>query len=325
MKIVILGAGGVGAYLGALLARSGHDVLFVDRWQDHIGAINHRGLEVTGQETFTVSAGAVTPHEPGLWLSTDLLILATKTVDTDAALGAVANMQVACAVSVQNGLDISDPLIAAFGKDRVAAMITLISGSLVGAGAVRGFHVDRPTFLGELSGPPARHAEKIMEAFSPTGLRLILADDMPSVRWSKLIWWIPLVVLPAAARLTWGEAYTQRDIAILFTHIQRECAAVAAAVGYEPCDYPSIEIARRLTMTFDEAVDDVLDMGRQFVAQGMGSYEVAMLLDLKHGRKTEADTTCGAIVREAHRRGLAVPYSEFAWRLIRSIEATFMN
>jgi 2-dehydropantoate 2-reductase len=323
MKIVILGAGGVGAYLGALLARSGHDVLFVDRWQEHMDAVNRRGLEVTGQESFTVSAAAVTPQDPSIWPSADLLILATKTVDTDTALHAVADMEVGCAVSVQNGLDVSEPLVAAFGKNRVAATITLISGSLAGAGAVRGFHVDRATFLGELSGPPSRHTQSLMDAFAPTGLRLVPADDMAAVRWSKLIWWIPLVVLPAAARLTWGQAYAQRDIAILFTHIQRECAAVAAAVGYQPRDYPGIEIARRLAMSFDEAVDDVLEMGRQFVAQGMATYEVAMLLDLKHGRKTEVDTTCGSIVREAHQRGLAVPYAEFAWRLIRSVEQTF--
>jgi 2-dehydropantoate 2-reductase len=323
MRVVVVGAGGVGAYLGALLARSGRDVLFVDRWSDHVNAINRQGLRVTGQEKFSVPAAAVRPDDPSIWPSADLLILATKTVDTADALRAVVGMNIDCAVSVQNGLDVSEPLIAAFGADRVAGMITLISGSLMEAGSVRGFHMDRPTFIGELSGAPSRHAHHLMEAFVPTGLRLILADDIPSVRWSKLIWWIPLVVLPAAARLTWSQAYAQRDLAILYTHVQRECAAVAAAVGYEPRDYPTIEIARRLEMPFDEAVEDVLRMGREFVAQGMGSYEVAMLLDLKHERKTEADMTCGAIVQAAQRRGLAVPYAEFAWRLIRAVEGTF--
>jgi 2-dehydropantoate 2-reductase len=323
MRVVILGAGGVGAYLGGLLARAGHDVLFVDRWRDHVDAINQAGLRVIGEESFTSAGMATTTPDLATWPSADLLILATKTTDSAEALAAVAGMKVQCVASVQNGLDVSEPLIAAFGRDRVIGMITLVSGSLVEAGVVRGFHGDRPTFFGELDGRASTRVKELMAAFEQTGFPLKLADNITTVRWSKLIWWIPLVVVPAAARLTWGEAYTQPDLAVLFTHIERECASVATQLGYEPRDYPAIAIARRLRMSFDDAVADVLDMGRGFIADGMGEYEVAMLLDLKNRRRTEINNTAGVIVREAHRLGLEVPYAEFAWRLIRSIEATF--
>jgi 2-dehydropantoate 2-reductase len=323
MRVVILGAGGVGAYLGGLLARVGHDVLFVDRWREHVEKINQEGLSVIGEESFTARGVATTAPDPSQWPSADLLILATKTTASQEALQPVAGMDIECAVSVQNGFDVSEPLVAAFGPERVSGMITLISGSLMGAGVVRGFHGDRPTFLGEIAGTSSPRAEVLMQAFAPTRLQLLLTDDITAVRWSKLIWWIPLVVVPSCARLTWGEAYVQSDLAILFTHIQRECASVALGMGYEPRDYPSIAIARRLQMSFDDAVADVLEMGRGFIAGGMETYEVAMLLDLKNRRRTEIDNTAGVIVREAHRLGLTVPYTEFAWRLIRSMEATF--
>ena len=323
MRVIMLGAGGVGAYLGGLLARARHDVLFIDRWQDHVDAMNRDGLAVTGEESFVVAGMAATTNDPQLWPSADLLILATKTTDSIPALKLVAGIDVSCAVSVQNGFDVSDPLIAAFGRDRVVGMITLVSGSLMAPGVVRGFHGDRPTFFGELHGEPSSRVKELVTAFEPTGLSLVLADDIASVRWSKLIWWIPLVVVPAAARLAWGAAFTQPDLAVLFTRIQRECAAVAAHEGYQPRDYPTIAIAERLRMPFERAVEDVLAMGRRFIAEGMGSYEVAMLLDLKNRRRTEADGTAGVIVRTAHRAGIEVPHTEFAWRLIRGVEGTF--
>ena len=56
MKVLILGAGGVGGFLGALLVRVGHEVLFVDRAPEHVEAINRSGLKVNGQESFTIQA-----------------------------------------------------------------------------------------------------------------------------------------------------------------------------------------------------------------------------------------------------------------------------
>ena len=55
MKIVVLGAGGVGEYLGAPLAQSGHEVLFVDPCRERIHAIMRHSLRVSGQESLTIS------------------------------------------------------------------------------------------------------------------------------------------------------------------------------------------------------------------------------------------------------------------------------
>ena len=323
MDIMILGAGGVGGYLGALLACAGHAVIFVDRWQEHVDAINHNGLKVTGQESFTVRAPATTHPTPASVASIDLLILATKNIDTTEALAVVADIDIRCVTSIQNGLDLYGPLIAAFGAERVIGMVTLISGSLIAPGQVRGFVSDHPTFIGELNGRSSDRVETLRAAFGPAGLPLVIPDDITAVRWSKMIWWIPLVILPTLTRLTLGEVYIHRDAAYLFTYIERECAAVATRLGHPPRDYPMIQIARRLALPFDEAVEDVLAMGQKFIAEGTGHYEVAMLLDIMNHRLTEVDNTAGVIVREAQRIGLAVPYTEFAWRAIRTIESAF--
>lgn len=323
MNIMLLGAGGVGGYIGALLARAGHAITLVDRYQAHVDAINEGGLSVTGQESFTVRPTATTQRAPTAVGEVDLLVLATKNVDTAAALALVTDIPIASVTSVQNGLDVNDPLLAVFGAERVFGMVTLISGSLIGPGQIYGFMDKRPTFIGELDGRHSERVANLRTVFASTGLQMTEPDNITTTRWSKMVWWIPFVIVPALTRLSLGQAYSQRDAAFLFVRIERECAAVATALGHPPRDYPTIDIVRRLSLPFDQAVEDALRMGRQFIEAGTGGYEVAMLLDLKRRQRTEADNTAGVIVRAAERLGIPVPYTEFAWRAIRAVEGTF--
>ena len=232
MKVLILGAGGVGGFLGALLARAGHELLFIDREQRHVDAINRSGLKVSGQESFTIQARATARPAREFWSSADLLILATKNIDSREALASIEALDVGWATSIQNGLDVHDGLIARFGKERVFGMITLISGSLRAPGEVIGFRGERATFLGELDGQQTTRLAELAEQLSLAGLKVVLPDHIDSVRWTKMVWWIPLVVLPAITRLTWGEAFVQPDLATLYTRIERECAEVASSFGH---------------------------------------------------------------------------------------------
>ena len=323
MRVLILGAGGVGGFLGALLVRVGHEVLFVDRASEHVQAINRSGLKVSGQESFTIQARATSRPAREVWSCADLLILATKNADSLEALNLVHGVEIQWATSIQNGLDVHAGLITDLGKERVFGMITLISGSLQGPGEIIGFWGDRPTFLGELDGRQSPRITKLAEQLSAARLKVIVPDHIESVRWTKMVWWIPLVVLPAITRLTWGEAFVQPDMAVLYTRIERECAEIASALGHLAKNYDSMPVSRRLSLSFDDAVLDVLKMGRNLIAEGTGGKEVAMLLDLKKGRRTEAESTIGLMVQKAQEAGIPVPYTECAWRLVHSIESTF--
>jgi 2-dehydropantoate 2-reductase len=322
MRILILGAGGVGGYLGALLARAGHEVLFVDRWQEHVDAINRAGLEVSGQESFVARAKAVT-RLPERGIQSDLLILATKTADTEEALTLVSDLKVEWVTSVQNALDVSEKLRSCFGERCVFGMITLVSGSLIGPGRIKGFKGDRATFLGEIEGHRTARIVELSRLLSAAGLIVIVPDQIESVRWTKMVWWIPLVVLPALTQMTFGEAFVQPDLAALYVQIERECASVASALGHPPANYPGMEVSRRLSLPFEAAVADVVEMGRRFVAEGAGGYKVAMLLDLRKRRRTEAAHSLGLMVREARKAGISVPYTDCVWRLVRAIESRF--
>ena len=70
-RIVIMGAGALGGYVGGNLAHLGHDVTIVDPWPEHVETIRKRGLELllTGdpfppQRALEIGlVNAVVPHD----------------------------------------------------------------------------------------------------------------------------------------------------------------------------------------------------------------------------------------------------------------------
>ena len=104
--IVVWGAGAMGGSIGAWLARSGHDVLFVDADAAHAAAIRERGLRITGPiDQFTVDRPCVHPDEVGPGIRT--VLLCVKAHHTSAALDAIVPVlhPDGFVVSVQNGLN----------------------------------------------------------------------------------------------------------------------------------------------------------------------------------------------------------------------------
>ena len=86
MRIAVMGAGGVGGCLGALLTQAGADVTLIARGE-HLNAMRQNGLRLVQQATeFTVPVNATSdPSEVGL---VDLVLLAVKTYQiTEASQG----------------------------------------------------------------------------------------------------------------------------------------------------------------------------------------------------------------------------------------------
>ena len=105
MKVAVMGAGAVGCYFGGLLARAGHDVLFVGR-KPHVDAINARGL-ILETTTFTDTVAARASVEAQAIDQPDLVLVCVKSGDTEAAGKALAGRLTpeATVLSLQNGVD----------------------------------------------------------------------------------------------------------------------------------------------------------------------------------------------------------------------------
>ena len=106
MKIAIVGAGGVGGYYGGLLARTGHEVIFIARGP-HLQALRHAGLQVKSVHGDFLVAPANATDNPAEVGPVDFILFTPKTYHTDSAAQAIKPMigPETLIMSLQNGID----------------------------------------------------------------------------------------------------------------------------------------------------------------------------------------------------------------------------
>jgi 2-dehydropantoate 2-reductase len=318
MKVVVLGAGGWGALVGAYLARAGAQVTLLFRRQAHVDAIQQHGLLIEGQTPTTVQVTATT--DPNELDEADLLIVAVKNHDTEQALKSVAHMQVRAVASVQNGLGHAERFQQYFPRQHILRMVSRVSGSLLDFGRVHRGDVDAPTWIGDPFNGITPFVEQVVKLFNQSGLPAFAVEDIDAVEWCKLIWWVPNSVVAVLSRLPTTEFMQLPDTAYLMVQMTREGVAVARAQGIHVQDYPSLEIMGRVEGSVEEAVEYVMAQGRLMEQQGGKGYRQGMLLDIERNRKTEMEDTGRYLVRCAHQLNIPVPYLETGDRIIRALE-----
>ena len=157
VDFAILGAGAIGSIIGAHLARAGHSVLMLARTQ-RAQQIADDGLRIKGLIEF--SQPVPTLSQPAQLTAAGVLIVATKTYATEAALASLRRADIGVALSIQNGM-MKDALLAdAFGGERVLGALANLSGELLASGEVL-FTRNSRLFIGELDGTDSARARDI--------------------------------------------------------------------------------------------------------------------------------------------------------------------
>ena len=116
MRFAVVGAGAVGGYYGAMLARQGHDVSFIARGA-HLDAIRQRGLRIVGPlGDFTVRTPA--ESDPSRVGPVDAVVLAVKTYDNDSAIPLLKPLvgPATAVLTLQNGVDSAEDVAAVVGE-----------------------------------------------------------------------------------------------------------------------------------------------------------------------------------------------------------------
>ena len=292
MRIVVLGAGGVGSIVAAFFARAGHDVSLVARGE-HLAAVRERGLQVTGLSAFTATVEAAETATG----ECDALILATKTPDTRAALRAVEGLRPALSLSLQNGVAKDRVLAAAFPP--VTGATTMIGATRTGPGVVA-HTLDGATYVGP-------EATELAQAWNGSGLPMTVVEDVLAHEWAKQALQGAAATLAVASDLP--NHLVHLRLARPMAEVIREVAAVAAANGIELAageDY-GFDVRAIATEPLEQAVARVVARGEQLVAAGKTEIVVSMLQDVRAGRPTEIEETAGYVVAEADRLGIPVP------------------
>jgi 2-dehydropantoate 2-reductase len=183
VRVTIVGAGAIGGLAGSYMAKAGHDVLLVDRWKEHVDAINANGMFVDGirgEARFPVRA--ILPSQ--LQGPLEAVLIATKSQHTADAVRELIPFfgERTFIVSYQNGFN--EPLIADLlrdaglgGMERVVGSIPNYGGALVDPGHLEFVH-EGPIQLGEMDGSDS---ERVRELAS-------MLEALTNVQLSNNIW-----------------------------------------------------------------------------------------------------------------------------------------
>jgi len=324
VKIIILGAGGWGALVGAYLAKAGADVTLLFRRQVHVDEIikNVYKLIIEKPEgNILVPVKATT--NPSEIQDADLMIVAVKNHDTKAALNSVRHVKLGAIASVQNGLGHGNLLKKTYPEAEILRIVSRVAGSLIDYGSVRRGDDDFPTWIGNPFLGITPFVEEITALFNKAGLPCEASRDIEGVEWCKVIWWTPSSISAVMARLPQTEVMQSPDFAYLMVMITRDMVRVAESLGVGIKDYSTIEVMDRCNGSIAEGVQNVIRHGKEWEDRGGKGYKQAMLLDIERERKTEIEDTGGYIWRIAKKKGIDIPYLDAGYRIVRGLEARF--
>jgi len=292
MRFAFIGAGAVGGYYGALLARSGHRVSFVARGS-HLEAIKRSGLRVLSTAVGDFTASVVAEADPSLIGPADVVVLAVKTYDNTAALPLIKPLvgPGTTVLTLQNGVDSAEEVSAIAGERATIAGATYIATAIDAPGVIRQTGSHRRIVFGEIfhaaSEPTARvrAIESIMKA---AGIQAEAVADAKPALWEKFIYLAPFASFTGASRLPIGPLWLDEDCRIAFLQAVAEVSAVARASG--------VHVA-----------DNRAEMIATYIAGIPPTTRSSLLIDLSQGKRIEVESLTGSVVRRGRALGVATP------------------
>jgi 2-dehydropantoate 2-reductase len=314
----VVGAGAIGAYVGASLVRGGADVTLVARGV-HLEAMQRRGVRVLSDRgDFQVDVKATddaTAAGPF-----DCIIVALKGHQLAGMLPTIERMSHAHTrvIPMQNGipwwyfqrhggpleglaLESVDPggkLARAFDPDRLVGCVIYSSTEIEEPGAIR--HIEGTRYaLGRPDGSTDDSIIAIAAAMTAGGLKAPVEADLRSQIWLKILGNAALNPISALTHATIAGMLRDPAIEALIREIMTECTAVAAAVGIA------------LPVSIDKRIDG---------ARRVGEHKTSMLQDVERGRPLEYDCISGAVVELGRILGVPTPATSHVHVLTRLLD-----
>ncbi len=311
MRFVVLGAGALGTVIAAYLARAGEDVALIARGA-RAKQLAKEGVTITGLEDFTVEMEIV--ERPDTLEVADVLILATKTYDTAAAIDAVRHMKLGSVFSIQNGVMKNSQLADGFGEDTVLGAVGMLGGA-VEANGTANYMMDNPLMVGELSGESSARVDAIVAALKGAKLNASASNGILTEEWSKFVGWIGLSGLAVLTRQETWKFLADPDSARVVARIMAETAQLPQRMGIPLKAGPPYFLDAATEKPEDEVA--ALLQGRgQAQSTSAPNFRQSMLQDVDKGKQFEVEETFGYTVRTAEELGLSVPTVETCYRIL---------
>jgi len=305
VRIVIAGAGAIGGYIGARLAKAGGDVVLFARGS-HLQAMQDRGLRVVSPDGDFEVRPEVTGDLNTIGRA-DVIFLGVKAHSLTTLAPQLRPLfgPDTVVVSTQNGipwwyfqgyggeleglhLDRVDPggvIAAAIEPRRVVGSLAYFSTDIAEPGVIHHTEGNRISF-GEPDGTRTERTKRIAEALIAAGFRCPVTTRFRHEIWVKLLGNVAFNPISALTGGTLEELARHPDVSAVVRQLMAETEAVAGRLGIE------------LPISIDQ---------RMAGAEKVGAHKTSMLQDFEAGRPMELEAIVGAVVELGERLGVAMP------------------
>jgi 2-dehydropantoate 2-reductase len=323
MRFAVAGAGAIGGFLGAMLARSGEDVTLIARGQ-HLNAIRDHGIRVRGAiGNFEVQLPATDDVESVGQVDVLLLTLKAHSLTEMAPRLASLIGPDTSIVSAQNGIpwwyfhgsggewegaqmESVDPggvITRSLNPAQVIGCIVYPSTSIVEPGVIE--HIEGTRFsLGEPDGSKSERCRRVADAFIRASLRSPIRSDIRHEMWVKLMGSVAFNPISALTRATLAEIVQSAETRALATEIMTEAEAVAKRLGID------------LGITVEQRLAGV---------EKVGHHKTSMLQDVEAGRPLELEAIVGAVVELGERMELSMPYTRAVYACAKLLDQSIRD
>ena len=297
MRVAVMGAGGVGAYLGSRLAIAGADVHLIARGA-HLAAMREHGLTIVTQEGERSTVAVRATDDPAEIGPVDVVLFLVKSYDTEEAARRLAPMigSETMVISLQNGIDNEARIAAVVGEDHVAGGAAYILSAIEAPGVVRSNRAR--IVVGEMApGPPSARIERFVEIARAGDINAHASDDVRRTKWEKYVLLVAFSAITATTQLTVGDIRRSPAASAMLRAVMEEAAAVGRVLG--------VPLA-----------DDLVDRQHRLVLEQADDEGTSLRHDLLIGHRMELDALQGTLRRLGRETSIATPWTDAAYAVL---------
>ena len=304
MRILMLGAGGIGGYFGARIHRAGGDITFLVR--------PARARSLLADGLHVVSPLGDVHIAPKLIISTqdrtsgkfDTVILSCKAYDLDVAMDTVAPALASDGIIVPllNGIAHLARLDERFGPERVAGGLAHLSVTLTPEGKIRHLNALHRMVIGARTTPALSSVAALAKVLGSTGIDFHLSENIEGEMWDKFVFLSALAGATCTMRASIGDILQTAAGENFILGLLEECSAVARKHGHMSSEERLVQSRMQLT-----------DRGSTSTS--------SMLRDIERNGRTEAEHILGDMVRRAIAHGIDASLLKIAYMHLQSYEA----
>jgi len=300
MRIAVMGAGAVGGYFGARLARAGHEVVFIARGR-HLEALRRDGLRVISPfGDLHIQHARFTGDTSDVGIA-DLILFCVKSYDTESAAESLRPMIAtdSAILSLQNGIDNPEKIARLWRQQRILAGVVYIGAGIDSPGVVR-HSAGGKIIFGGLDGGADATAKSIAQTLVDADIACELDRDIQKIQWNKLLWNAPFCAISCLTRANMKQIVESEPLINLAVDCMAEVQAAALTRG--------IDLPREL---FEQAI---------VLSRGLGEFKPSMLQDLEARKPLEYEAFNGIVVKLLRPTGKPAPINQTFYATLQCLD-----